>query len=151
MAPKLLAMFLLMLINLTIFCFNPTNAAATCPNLNSCLNIQSGSTECCSLLKGLTQSDATICLCIGLKTTGQSSSLPLLGGLIPGLIPGLINNLPLIGGFIPGLIGGLLPGVGTIPTVGPISGGSAAGSQGVSQQFANIVNVCGLVSTITCA
>ena len=146
MAPKFLAMFLLMLINLALFCFNPTNAA-TCPNLNSCLNFQSGSSGCCSLLKELNQSDATFCLCISLKNTGQSGSIPLIGGLGPTLL----NNVPLIGNLIPGLISGLLPVFGNIPAVGPILGGGAAGSQGVSQQFANIVNVCGLISTITCA
>ena len=88
-----------MVFNLALFAFVSANAA-TCPDLNVCLevanglvNVQFGSqsrTACCQLIHGIADADLALCLCTSLKYTTLGSTL---GGLLNSLLGGLLGSL----------------------------------------------------------
>ncbi|KAL2895078.1 pEARLI1-like lipid transfer protein 1 [Bienertia sinuspersici] len=102
MASKSVIAFLMM-VNLSMFAFVSTNATATCPDLNVCLdiadsllNVQFGThsrTECCKLLKGIVDADAALCLCTSLKTTSLGSAVGSALGLLNSLLGGLTGPI----------------------------------------------------------
>ncbi|XP_021735724.1 hydrophobic seed protein-like [Chenopodium quinoa] len=91
-----------MMLNLALFAFVSANAA-TCPDLNVCLEVANGlvsvqfgsqtRTECCQLIHGIADADLALCLCTSLKYTPLGSTL---GGLLNSLLGGLLGGSDLI-------------------------------------------------------
>ncbi|XP_021754423.1 putative lipid-binding protein AIR1B [Chenopodium quinoa] len=90
-----------MMVNLAIFAFVSANAA-TCPDLNVCLNIANelvnvplGSqsrTSCCELVHGIADADLVLCLCTSLKTTPLGSTLGDLLNVLGGVLGGFSGS-----------------------------------------------------------